>query len=166
MIESCPRCGSTKIIPIAYGYPSAEMRADAEAGRVELGGCVIESNMPTRRCTGCQHAWSDYERGRLESAPHSRAVVTDAVKHCADELAGRRVLCPACESKVFEQWPLGWDGHALVCAGIDLVGERDRKHEFRTRFGNLFRSGSRSARHGTEGAKRRRATGPGRASRH
>jgi hypothetical protein len=38
----CPQCGSATVVPIVYGYPDDELMAAARAGRVALGGCVID----------------------------------------------------------------------------------------------------------------------------
>ena len=49
----CVRCGS-RMTPIVYGYPSAELREDAEAGKVVTGGCVIHQGWsPTKVCREC-----------------------------------------------------------------------------------------------------------------
>ncbi|MEQ1575627.1 MAG: Swt1 family HEPN domain-containing protein [Vicinamibacterales bacterium] len=52
----------------------------------------------------------------------------------------KAVLCPACRTKVFKAWPLGWDAHAaFACGGVTLSDPEDRKRDFRTRFARLFR---------------------------
>jgi hypothetical protein len=76
-------------------------------------------------------------RGGVSSAP-SRAdatpaahpdrhddasVIRNAAQLTADDVAMRRVLCPACEEKVFETWPGGWDAHA---ARLPRHHRRDR----------------------------------------
>lgn len=54
---ACPRCGSTiDPVPVVYGYPTPETFAEAEAGRVRLGGCVIEPEAPDFRCPICDAA--------------------------------------------------------------------------------------------------------------
>jgi predicted RNA-binding Zn-ribbon protein involved in translation (DUF1610 family) len=51
---ACPRCGETvKPVPIAYGYPSAEMFEAAERGEIQLGGCVIGEDDPPFVCPAC-----------------------------------------------------------------------------------------------------------------
>lgn len=54
----CPKCGEKAGVRIAYGYPSEEMIAKEELGEIALGGCVIESNQPERRCLSCEAEWS------------------------------------------------------------------------------------------------------------
>jgi hypothetical protein len=44
--DACRSCGSPEIISIGYGYPSPEMFAAAEAGVIELGGCVVTGDGP------------------------------------------------------------------------------------------------------------------------
>ena len=40
--------------PIVYGYPSAKMWEDAEAGKVVIGGCVTyEGWSPAKVCREC-----------------------------------------------------------------------------------------------------------------
>jgi hypothetical protein len=38
---ACPTCGSTDVVRIAYGFPSAEMFDAAREGSITLGGCVL-----------------------------------------------------------------------------------------------------------------------------
>lgn len=44
----CPRCGSLDTVPIVYGYPMAEAEAEARAGKIALGGCIVMPDQPTR----------------------------------------------------------------------------------------------------------------------
>lgn len=55
----CPRCGSDAVVPIIYGYPGPELLAEAEAGQVELGGCLVGGDEPDWRCRQCGFAWKD-----------------------------------------------------------------------------------------------------------
>lgn len=50
--DTCPRCGG-RTIPIAYGYPGPGMFEAADRGEIALGGCCIDAEDPTRRCTAC-----------------------------------------------------------------------------------------------------------------
>ncbi len=53
----CPRCASViDPVPVVYGYPTRETFAEAEAGRVRLGGCLIEPEAPDYRCPICDAA--------------------------------------------------------------------------------------------------------------
>lgn len=49
----CPKCKSKKVIPIVYGYPSAEMWKLSEEGKIELGGCCVMNNDPEYFCKDC-----------------------------------------------------------------------------------------------------------------
>lgn len=53
----CRSCNSLCTIPICYGKPGPDLEMAAARGLVELGGCVVEENMPTRRCLDCRYAW-------------------------------------------------------------------------------------------------------------
>jgi rubrerythrin len=53
----CPRCGSTvEPVPVLYGDPTPEAFADADAGRIRLGGCLMEPEAPDYRCPICDAA--------------------------------------------------------------------------------------------------------------
>jgi hypothetical protein len=53
----CPRCGSViDPLPVVYGYPTEDTFAEAEAGRVRLGGCLIGPEAPDYRCPICDAA--------------------------------------------------------------------------------------------------------------
>ena len=50
----CPRCGEEIVPqPIVYGYPSAEVFRESEAGRVRLGGCMVGPESPEYACPAC-----------------------------------------------------------------------------------------------------------------
>jgi hypothetical protein len=67
-------------------------------------------------------------------------VIQDTSNLAAKDVAGKRVLCPACEAFVFQMWPGGWDGHSgWKCAGLTASDPEERKREFRTRYAHLFR---------------------------
>jgi uncharacterized protein (DUF433 family) len=71
----------------------------------------------------------------------SNGAITNAEDLRADQVVGKKVLCPGCRRLVFKSWPEGWDGHAAVrCRGIARSEARTRKAEFKARFGYLFRS--------------------------
>ena len=57
-------CGSAGVLPIVYGLPGDELAWAADRGEVVLGGCIIESDAPTRECTVCGHAWRPDEEQR------------------------------------------------------------------------------------------------------
>jgi hypothetical protein len=53
----CPACPTGLAIPIVYGLPTEDIGRDAEAGHVELGGCVVEDDAPVWKCRACGHRW-------------------------------------------------------------------------------------------------------------
>jgi hypothetical protein len=55
--ERCPRCGSDRVAPIAYGLPSPPSAAAIKHGDVILGGCVIRDGDPDVGCLACRFRW-------------------------------------------------------------------------------------------------------------
>lgn len=53
--RKCPRCGSTQIASILYGYPAFDEKLEKklEEGRIVLGGCMEEEGAPTWQCVDC-----------------------------------------------------------------------------------------------------------------
>ena len=49
----CPKCNSTKIKYIIYGYPDPTKIKKDDV----LGGCEIEENSPKYHCLTCNHEW-------------------------------------------------------------------------------------------------------------
>lgn len=77
---------------------------------------------------------------RAEPRRDANGVVLNAEELTADDVAMKRVLCPGCGIKVFEEWSAGWDSHAAHrCSGMHADTDEERKAEFRRRFGHLFR---------------------------
>ena len=67
-------------------------------------------------------------------------VIINAEELTVQDVVQQKVLCPACQEKVFEKWPLGWDAHAaFVCPGIPSDTPANRKLCFKERFPQLFR---------------------------
>lgn len=62
----CPACGATITpIPIIYGMPGGDLFAESEAGRVQLGGCVVTGDDPEWACPECEEPiFDDGERER------------------------------------------------------------------------------------------------------
>ena len=56
-VSTCPTCGSDRVVPIVYGMPSMEAVEDYDAGKVQLGGCVITDNDPHWSCRSCDAHW-------------------------------------------------------------------------------------------------------------
>lgn len=55
--QLCPQCGSERIRPILWGYPTDEAFERAERGEFVLGGCVVTPNAPNTACLDCQARW-------------------------------------------------------------------------------------------------------------
>lgn len=56
--NACPQCGrNDEVVPILYGMPASETLEAAERGELQIGGCVIDDDQPTRFCKRCQHAF-------------------------------------------------------------------------------------------------------------
>ena len=56
-VFACPSCGSRRVVPMRYGYPTKETEAAALRGEVRLGGYCVCDDMPTWSCRTCDHAW-------------------------------------------------------------------------------------------------------------
>lgn len=70
---------------------------------------------------------------------NAQGVIVNAAVLTADVVLHERVSCPACADKDFVDWPVGWDGHAKVCAGVSASDELGRVAEFRTAVAHLIR---------------------------
>ncbi len=68
-------------------------------------------------------------------------VITNTGELRADQVTGRKAVCPACGLLVFQSWPEGWDSHVEHrCAGVTAVSGEDRKAEFKRRYAYLFKT--------------------------
>ena len=55
----CPNCNSENTVRIAYGYPGPEAVEDSKAGKVHLGGCIVDVfNQNNSHCNDCNHDWN------------------------------------------------------------------------------------------------------------
>ena len=71
-------------------------------------------------------------------------VITNTGELRADQVTGKKALCPACGRLVFQAWPEGWDSHVEHrCAGVTAVDAEARKAEFKRRYEYLFRAEGR-----------------------
>lgn len=52
---ACPLCGASPVARISYGKPAMNdaLRQEIEAGRLQLGGCVLTGDDPRWHCTAC-----------------------------------------------------------------------------------------------------------------
>ena len=64
MTPRCPKCGTERVLPIAYGYPSPEMQDAIQRGELALGGCIVgrAGGDPLWRCAACKHEFGTQEK--------------------------------------------------------------------------------------------------------
>jgi hypothetical protein len=57
--RGCPKCGAESPAWILYGLPAftPELKAKLKAGKIVLGGCLVEEGQPTWHCNACDHEW-------------------------------------------------------------------------------------------------------------
>jgi YgiT-type zinc finger domain-containing protein len=55
--KQCPRCGSSNVAEILYGYPSPELMERRRDEPIVLGGCEIHPDGPAWRCLECGEEW-------------------------------------------------------------------------------------------------------------
>ena len=58
-MNSCPKCKSSKVIPIIYGMPSYELTEDERKGKAIIGGCVIDEEPKDCHCKECGLEWNN-----------------------------------------------------------------------------------------------------------
>ena len=56
-METCPKCNSLCVVPIAYGKPSNDLAEAAAMGLVVLGGCLIGYSQANEKCLKCGFTW-------------------------------------------------------------------------------------------------------------
>ena len=67
-------------------------------------------------------------------------VITNTGELRADQVTGRKAVCPACGRLTFQSWPDGWDSHVEHrCAGVTATDADERKAEFKRRYAYLFK---------------------------
>lgn len=70
--QSCPDCGSKRIVSIMYGFPSKEGFEAARRGEIVLGGCIMDDG-PGWHCKDCFNSWPDRpKRRQLSGTPESQ----------------------------------------------------------------------------------------------
>jgi len=54
-VYKCPKCGSSKVARILYGYPimTEKLECEINEGKYVLGGCMAEMRDPSWQCTEC-----------------------------------------------------------------------------------------------------------------
>ena len=53
----CPNCGSDRVLPLVYGFPSSELLDMAMQRFVNLGGCTVDGSESMWSCDSCRHQW-------------------------------------------------------------------------------------------------------------
>jgi ribosomal protein L37AE/L43A len=53
----CPSCGSDRVLPIVYGFPSPELLDMAMQSFVNLGECTVDGSESMWSCDSCHHKW-------------------------------------------------------------------------------------------------------------
>ncbi len=130
---------------IAYGEPPNDVIWVPKVGpRLDSAGSAVEANAKTpEQMEGPGRRAQQSSRARLQPAG---GIIADTHGLTFRDVAGKRVLCPACREKVFAVWPAGWDAHsAHKCAGLRGRDPEARKREFKRRFALLFREFTRNA---------------------
>jgi len=73
-MTKCPKCNSTNICEIIYGYPADEeeyLKLAAEK-KIYPGGCCVDPDNPIWHCNDCENNWGkatdktdsfDYDQG-------------------------------------------------------------------------------------------------------
>ena len=60
---TCPKCGSSDIIPITYGAPplsGAALAKAIEEKSIVMGGCILcREEAPAHYCRSCEHRFGD-----------------------------------------------------------------------------------------------------------
>ena len=57
--RTCPDCGSTEVVPIAYGIATDESLEEERQGKIVLGGCLMSPDNPAWCCKACGHRWGE-----------------------------------------------------------------------------------------------------------
>ena len=104
--------------------------ADLATAALALGLEALEAGIPPTPAASQRSLLPRLDAG---------GVIVNAEELSAPLVIGRKVLCPACQTLVFQSWPGGWDAHAEHrCRGLRSRGPDERKAEFKRRFASLF----------------------------
>ena len=67
----CPQCGEKPVARIQYGYPMdrEQLKLDIAAGKVVLGGCMMDITNPHWQCSFCNFPiYREQDREDIEQA--------------------------------------------------------------------------------------------------
>lgn len=89
---SCPRCGSNKVVPIAYGEPGEEMNEKAERGEIVLGGCLVSTDGTDDdfECRECGFRFFDLEALTAEEIPRCIDRMKQSIKSTRERIKKRK----------------------------------------------------------------------------
>jgi len=61
---NCPKCNSSSIAEIFWGYPADmdSLKEALEKKEIVLGGCIVTENDPKWECNGCNHRWNNSDK--------------------------------------------------------------------------------------------------------
>jgi ribosomal protein L37AE/L43A len=54
---NCPNCGSDRVMPIVYGFPSPALLDMAMQRFIAIGGCTVDGSESLWACDTCHHEW-------------------------------------------------------------------------------------------------------------
>ena len=56
--KTCPTCKKAdEVVEILYGMPDLEARDARDRGEIELGGCCVMPDQPTKHCKRCDESF-------------------------------------------------------------------------------------------------------------
>ena len=70
----CPKCQSTNVAKIVYGYPAKGWRALAEDKKSSFHGCVLPMNPKKYHCNDCKYDWGSF-RKRIKNKKDDRQII-------------------------------------------------------------------------------------------
>ncbi|HEV2642726.1 MAG TPA: Swt1 family HEPN domain-containing protein [Candidatus Elarobacter sp.] len=138
---------TARMVAKAIGAPTTALESLTARPVAERPRAVpARAALPVQARTNARHAAPE-RHVAMPSRRGADGVILNAAALTAADVALQRVLCPACEDKVFVSWPEGWDAHAAhACSGVGGATVAERKTAFRTRFAHLFRDAGVSGR--------------------
>ena len=65
----CPKCGSSDIGRVAYGWRDEALERAELDGELTVGGQRVDENQPTHFCRECSHRWNQWPNGGIAIPP-------------------------------------------------------------------------------------------------
>lgn len=66
-IKNCPKCGSSRLLPIIYGRLTDNGEEMVKQGRFVSGGCICFEDSPTTVCQDCHYEFRDTSSEQLQA---------------------------------------------------------------------------------------------------